>query len=184
MSKKHYIMTAITLGAIAACSAGLVAAANLVTRDRISQNEYNKTMLGISEIFEGAEIEKEYAIENFKYTNYVYELSKDTTGYERYIFKTTGSNSYGKISLLVGFKAAPHMYEDIQRFSFTNLYVIANEQSFATTLVDNYIDPLNSGDRDIDDVSCSATYGAKLVRDMVNDAKDAALELFGKNFIG
>ena len=177
MSKKHYIMTAITLGAIAACSAGLVAAANLITRDKIAQNEYNKTMLGISEIFEGAEIEKEYAVNDFKYANYVYELSEDTSGNDRYIFKTTGSNSYGKISLLVGIK---EMTSNNEEFVFTNLYVITNEQSFATTLVDNYIDPLNSGDRDIDDVSCSATYGAKLVRDMVNDAKDAAAKLFGE----
>ena len=177
MSKKHYIMTAITLGAIAACSAGLVAAANLVTRDRIAQNEYNKTMLGILEIFEDAEIEKEYAVNDFKYANYVYELSEDTSGNDRYIFKTTGSNSYGKISLLVGIK---EMTSNNEEFVFTNLYVITNEQSFATTLVDNYIDPLNNGDRDIDDVSCSATYGAKLVRDMVNDAKDAAAKLFGE----
>ena len=178
MSKKHYIITSITLGAIAAVSAGLIGVANLITRDKIAKNEYDKTMSGIAAIFEGAEIEKEYAVQDFKYTNYVYELSKDKTGSDRYIFKTSGSNSYGKISLLVGITETLVTDEDIQRFVFTNLYVITNEQSFATTLVDNYIDPLNNGDRDIDDVSCSATYGAKLVRDMVNEAKDAAKALF------
>ena len=178
MSKKHYIITAVTLGLIAATSAGLIGVANLITRDKIAKNEYDKTMSGISAIFEGAEIEKEYAVNDFKYTNYVYELSEDTSGNDRYIFKTTGSNSYGKISLLVGIKETLVKDEDIQEFVFTNLYVITNEQSFATTLVDNYIDPLNSGDRDIDDVSCSATYGAKLVRDMINDAKEAADTLF------
>ena len=60
MSKKHYIMTAITLGAIAAVSAGLIGLANLVTKDKIAKNEYNKTMSGIASIFgEKAEIEKE-----------------------------------------------------------------------------------------------------------------------------
>ena len=178
MSKKHYIITAVTLGLIAATSAGLIGVANLITKDKIAKNEYDKTMNGISAIFEGADIEKEYAVSDFKYTNYVYELSEDTSGNNRYIFKTTGSNSYGKISLLVGIKETLVNDEDIQSFVFTNLYVITNEQSFATTLVDNYIDPLNSGDRDIDDVSCSATYGAKLVRDMVNEAKEAATALF------
>ena len=178
MSKKHYIITAVTLGLIAATSAGLIGVANLITRDQIAKNEYNKTMSGIASIFEGAEIEKEYSVQDFKYVNYVYELSEDTTGNERYIFKTTGSNSYGKISLLVGIKEMSVMDENIQNFVFTNLYVITNEQSFATTLVDNYIDPLNNGDRDIDDVSCSATYGAKLVRDMINEAKEAATALF------
>ena len=178
MSKKHYIITAVTLGLIAATSAGLIGVANLITKDKIAKNEYDKTMTGISNIFEGAEIEKEYAVDGFKYANYVYELSEDTSGNDRYIFKTTGSNSYGKISLLVGIKEMLVKDEDIQEFVFTNLYVITNEQSFATTLVDNYIDPLNNGERDIDDVSCSATYGAKLVRDMVNEAKDAAKALY------
>lgn len=178
MSKKHYIITSITLGAIAAVSAGLIGVANLITRDQIAKNEYNKTMSGIAAIFEGANIEKEYALDEYKFVNYVYELSKDSDGNDRYIFKTSGSNSYGKISLLVGIKEMSVNDENIQSYVFTNLFVITNEQSFATTLVDNYIDPLNNGDRDIDDVSCSATYGAKLVRDMVNEAKNAANALF------
>ena len=100
MSKKHYIMTAITLGAIAAVSAGLIGLANLATRNKIAKNEYDKTMSGIASIF-GSEaiIEKEYAIEGYTYANYVYEISNDN-----YAFRTTGSNSYGKISLLIGIK--------------------------------------------------------------------------------
>lgn len=181
MSKKHYIMTSITLGAIAAVSAGLIGLANLVTRDKIAKNEYDKTMSGIAAIFgDNAEIEKEYAIEGYKYSNYVYEIK----GGKNYAFRTTGSNSYGKISLLVGIKDSFVMDADIHEFIFTNLFVITNEQSFATTLVDNYIDPLNNGDRDIDDVSCSATYGAKLVRDMVNEAKGVAESLFGVEYNG
>ena len=174
MSKKHYIMTAITLGAIAAVSAGLIGLANLATRNRIAKNEYDKTMSGIASIFgDEAQIEKEYAIEGYTYANYVYEISNDS-----YAFRTTGSNSYGKISLLVGIKDSLVMDADIHEFVFTNLFIITNEQSFATTLVDNYIDPLNSGDRDLDDVSCSATFGARLVRDMINEAKKAATDLF------
>ena len=51
-------------------------------------------------------------------------------------------------------------------------YTIVNEQTYASTLVDNYLVPLNNGSRDLDDVTCGATYGAKLVRDMVNEAQE------------
>jgi len=79
---------------------------------------------------------------------------------------------YGKISLIAGFDVATH--------NFMSLYLVSNEQTYASTLVDNYVTPLNSGDRDLEDVSCGATYGAKLIRDMVNEAKVAADALWSK----
>ena len=72
---------------------------------------------------------------------------------------------YGKITLIVGMNST---------YQFVKLSVVVNEQTYASTLVDNYINPLNDGSGNIDDVSCGATYGAKLVRDMVNEATDAA----------
>ena len=54
-SKKHYIITAITLSAIAAASGLLIGAANLITRDQIKKNEVKKFNAGIAAIFgEGA----------------------------------------------------------------------------------------------------------------------------------
>ena len=70
---------------------------------------------------------------------------------------------YGKISLLVGF----------DRYKvFKGTYTLVNEQTYASTLVDNYLVPLNGGDKELDDVTCGATYGAKLVRDMVKEAQE------------
>ena len=40
--KKKYIVTAITLGVIAAGSAALIGVTNLVTRDQIATNERNR----------------------------------------------------------------------------------------------------------------------------------------------
>ena len=74
---------------------------------------------------------------------------------------------YGKISLLIGFNL------DNQ---FLSLSIITNEQTYASTLKDNYIDLLNKGERDLDDVSCGATYGAKLVRDMIKESNQADLD--------
>ncbi|MBO6280421.1 MAG: hypothetical protein J6M95_02435 [Bacilli bacterium] len=172
MDKKHYIITSITLGLIGAASAGLIGAANLLTRKQIAQNELDKINSGIIEIFgKNASIESENSLSGYKYTNYSYYIKDSGDDIDRYAFKTTGSNSYGKISLLVGFTMKDSGVE------FVGLSIIVNEQTYASTLVDNYINPLNSGDVSIDDVNCGATYGAKLVRNMINDAQIAANDI-------
>ena len=50
-SKKHFIITSLTLGAIAAASGLLIGAANLITRDQIKKNEAKKFDSGITAIF-------------------------------------------------------------------------------------------------------------------------------------
>ena len=176
MSKKHYIITAVTLGAIAACSAALIGVTNLVTRNKIAQNELNRVQAGIIAIYgEGAAIKEEKNISDYKYTNYVYEIESDVNA-PKFVFRTTGSNMYGKISMLVG------LNQDVSNneFSLVNVYLVVNEQTYASTLEENYIDPLNDGSRDLYDVTCGATYGAKLVRDMVEDAQKAAFDLYAR----
>lgn len=176
-SKKHYIITSITLGAIAMASAVLIGVTNLATRNQIKKNEQNKINAGISEIFgKSATISKEFAIKEYKYSNYVYQVKQEEKD-NNYALRTTGSNMYGKVSLIVGFK-----YQETE-YVFSGLYVVSNEQTYASTLVENYIDPLNKNPKDperLDDVSCGATYGAKLVRDMVNEAKEAVNKGFGE----
>ena len=77
---------------------------------------------------------------------------------------------YGKISLIAGFDAISH--------NFKSIYLIKNEQTYASTLVENYVNPLNNEEKKLDEVNCGATYGAKLIRDMVNDASEAANEFW------
>ena len=84
-----------------------------------------------------------------------------------------GSNMYGKISLIAGF--------DETTKSFISMYLVKNEQTYASTLVEKYVNPVNKKQKDYEtDVSCGATYGAKLVRDMINDAKKAANDVWSK----
>ena len=172
-SKKHYIITSITLGLIAASSAALIGVANLITRDKIAQNEQNKITSGINEIFgKNSKIAGESSVDgDYKYVNYLYTVHGESDQIIGYAFRTTGSNMYGKISLIVGFGESSHNFE--------GLSIVINEQTYASTLVDNYINPVNAGTREIEDVSCGATYGAKLVRDMVNEANEAAQEIWG-----
>ena len=162
---KKYILTALTLGIIAAGSAALIGGVNLLTKESIKQNELNNFNKGIVAIF------GDQASVNMQYKNtgggtYIQEwywVHFADQSDSAYVFKTSGSNSYGKVTLLVGFTSSKF---------FAGTYVITNEQTYASTLVDNYLVPVNEGNRDIEDVSCGATYGAKLVRDMINEAQE------------
>ena len=165
--KKKYIITAITLGAIAACSGALIGVTNLVTKDRIAQNEKNKINAGIVEIFgENASIWTSSEIKNHKYVKEGYDVG--INGYaSAFAYKTTGSNAYGKISMIVGFDHS---------CQFVGVYMISDEQTYASTLEDNYITSINGGGS-IDDVKCGATYGATLVKEMINDAQSCVDEI-------
>ena len=162
---KKYIITALTLGLIAAGSAALIGGVNLLTRERIKQNELNNFNKGVVALFgDQASVDMQYKNEvNKGYIQDWYWVHFEDGSESAYIFKTSGSNSYGKVTLLVGFDSSK---------LFVGTYVITNEQTYASTLVDNYLVPLNNGERDKDDVSCGATYGAKLVRDMIDAAQE------------
>ena len=172
---KKYILTGVILGSIAAVAAGLIAVTNLVTAKKIHQNEIDSINKGINEIFESGVVTTEEVINGHEYANYCYlvDYTKGELKMHGYAFRCEGSNLYGKISLLAGF--------DVTSKSFISMYLVKNEQTYASTLVENYVNPVNDGTANYEtDVSCGATYGAKLVRDMINDAKEAANELWSK----
>lgn len=168
-NRKKYIITSITLGAIAAASAALIGVTNLLTAQNIKKNEKNKINAGIASIFgKNSSIIDEKDIKEYQYTNHSYVVKTESSESDLAL-RTTGSNLYGKISMLVGLKD-----QGESGYVFVGIYLITNEQTYAATLEDNYIDPLNKGDRSLEDVSCGATYGAKLIRDMVNEAIEVA----------
>ena len=163
---KKYIITAVTLGVIAAASAGLIGLTNLFTAKQIAKNEQNRIKAGIVEIFaDDAEILEEKAVSDkeLKYTNYEYTLNKGVA------FRTTGSNMYGKISILVGYGKGIIPGSSETSYKFAGIYLIANEQTYASTLVENYVTPLNNDDINYDDVKCGATYGATLIKEMIEE---------------
>ena len=162
---KKYIITAITLAAIGAASAALIGAVNLLTKERIEQNEIERIDKGLKQIYSNASFSDRITIEgDDKYLDcyYVAKVGDNQVGY---VFQTSGKNMYGAVSMLVGIS---------NEFEINRFYLITNEQTYNTTLVDNYVDPFNSGDVNLDDVSCGATYGAKLVRAMAQEASDWA----------
>ncbi len=163
---KKYIITAVTLGVIAAASAGLIGLTNLFTAKQIAKNEQKRIKAGIVEIFaDDTEILEEKAVSDkeLKYTNYEYTLNKGVA------FRTTGSNMYGKISMLVGYGKGIIPGGSEISYKFAGIYLITNEQTYASTLVENYVTPLNNDDIKYDDVKCGATYGATLIKEMIEE---------------
>ena len=175
---KKYILTAVTLGLIAASGALLIAGTNMITRDTIAENEQKSINNGIVTIYGEGSIAEDYALDessNYTYITKCYKVrfEDDVNSFQGYAFRTDGSNNYGKISLIIGFG---------NNQSYVGLSVIANEQSFASTLKKGYLDQIKDGSQTIDDVSvsCGATYGAKLVRAMVEEAQQATDKLLQK----
>lgn len=160
---KKYIITSITLGAIAASSALLIGLANMVTRDRIKQNEIAKTKAGLAEIY-GSNATYGDAIEindkNYPHLLCYYPASIDEQVIGN-VFKASGKNEFGDITLLVGVSTQNEA---------GHIYLITNTQSYASTLVNNYVGPYNNGRVSLDDVSCGATHGAELVKELVDEA--------------
>ena len=180
---KKYIITAVILGSIAMTSGLLIGATNLITKGPIDEYKQQLINKGIKDIYSDYDyahyaIDKDEDIKKDKKTNpfvnhvyYVYngqDENDDNNTFVGYAFRTEGSNSYGKISLIVGFNADSRLI---------NISVITNEQSFASVLKKNYLDPLMSAEdkqTQKGNVSCRATYGAKLVRDMIDNAQEQA----------
>ena len=177
---KKYILTSITLGLIAASGALLIAGTNMITRDPIAENELKRINKGIVTIF-GENISFEQCDlpvlpqnEKYQYVNTCYEIKDNNELITGYAFRTDGKNDYGKISLLIGFD---------NNVNYEGLSIIVNEQSFASDLKKGYINPIADGSKTIDDVDihCGATFGARLVRDMVNEAQKIAGIKVGEN---
>ena len=175
---KKYVLTAVTLGVIAASGALLIAGTNMVTRDKIAQNEQESINSGIVTIFGEGAYFNDYSLpalpegEEYTYITTCYQVKDNKDLITGYAFRTDGSNNYGKISLIIGYNTGG---------IYKGLSVVANEQSFASTLKKGYLDVIKNGEKTIDevDVSCGATYGAKLVRNMVEEAGKTANILVG-----
>ena len=163
---KKYIFTSITLGSIAAVSALLIGLTNLVTYNKIKENDANKIKNGLLEIYKDASFSEPITIEDsqYKYLQSYYVASKNETQIG-YIFQTSGRNDYGTITMLVGIS---------NDYTINRYYLITNEQSFATDLEENYVNQFNDGQREYDDVTCGATRGAELVLKMASQASSWA----------
>lgn len=174
---KTYITTALTLGIIGVCAALAIGGVNLLTKDKIKKNEIVAQQNALKEIYSNADkfsdAKNDFSLTDSQYLVNYYIAFDNSNNEIGYIYYVDGRNAYGEIALMVG----------INNFNIDQISVVINTESYATTLEDNYINPfINKEDgASLEDVKCGATYGAKLILNMTNEAlQDYILKKGGK----
>lgn len=159
---KKYLVVGSTLAILCGTAALLIGVTDYFTAPKIKENEAVKLANSLKVVYPSATKTGEAnPIEDGEYCSAYYVAYKDETELG-YIYKASGTNQFGVITLLAG----------ISDSKLDRISLLSNGQTLASTLVDGYVTPLNNGTAELDDVSCGATFGAKLIRSMVNEAID------------
>ncbi len=164
---KKYIITSLTLCALSAVAALAIAGTNMLTKSKIENNTKQAMEKSLKEVFPNAlsfsEKKDDFKFESKYLVNYYIAYEDENKANEvGYVYYVDGRNSYGEIALMVG----------VNQTGVEQISVVINTESYASTLEDNYINPFISGSGSLDDVSCGATYGATLIKNMT----DASLQ--------
>lgn len=169
---KKYVITSLTLCGISAVAALAIAGTNLLTKNRIEENTRLSQEKALKEVFPNA-LSFSTKKDDFKFdskylVNYYIAYQEENQSNEvGYVYYVDGRNSYGEVALMVG----------ISNNKVEQISIVINTESYASTLEDNYINPFINGNGSLDDVSCGATYGATLIKDMTDVAlKDYQLQ--------
>jgi len=162
MLKNRYLLSSVTLGVLGGIAALLIGLTDLLTSDKIQQNEIDKVNSSLAEIFPEGTFGEEEAIDGMTYVTGRYAATKDDETFG-YVYQGEGKNSYGSISLLVGIYT--------ENYEIGRISLLSDGQTFATTLEENYLDAYNAGHRELEDVTCGATYGATLIKNIVKEAQ-------------
>jgi hypothetical protein len=186
---KNYLRISSVLGLIAAVCALLISGMYLLTSKTIKANEAALELKTCQAIFSSYDdnMKEEIEVDSDKIIKKV--LAKDSSGSELgYLYTVSGANSYGGITLMV----AIDMEGKVLQVEF-----LSNGQSFAGTVEEhvkkNYpsssddviyigikpeaIEPVGSltyDDVQKIDTVCGATFGADLVKELVNAALNDA----------
>ena len=187
-----------TLGMISLVCALLIALVNMLSKPIIEANEKRTELATCQAIFSDYDQDKSKEETDLsgrdsriKKIIYVYSSTSDIS--IGTIYKVSGKNAYGNITLMVGINKEGNVIhveflENGQSYASTvNNHVSANYPSSESTDVhigaykkaeSKDIDELSGSDVAAIDVKCGATFGATLVKELVtvavNDAKEAA----------
>lgn len=161
---KHYLYVGLILASIGVAAAALIVGTNLITKDRIKQNEIAAKNKAMNEVFNDATFGEEVAIEGVEYLLSYNNASKDGEDIGS-VYYTSGKNLYGSISMMVGIYTTGEI---------GHISLVENTESYASTIEDEYLTPYNAdpSQENLDDVKCGATYGAKLIKSMAEAAQN------------
>ncbi|RIA78191.1 hypothetical protein EI71_00503 [Anaeroplasma bactoclasticum] len=180
---KRYAYVSLVLGAIALICALLIAGFYMMTNPFVKMNEENKVRDTYTKIYSEyyssedvgfIEDEKGY----IKKKDIAYDKDGNVLGY---IYTTSGKNSYGEVSLMIGIKDEKvvdvEFLVNTESFASTvNSYVKSNYPSSSDSVIilnpyqgneEIYVDSLSMDELDMIDTKCGATFGATLVKSMV-----------------
>ena len=155
----------------------------MMTNPFVKMNEENKVRDTYTKIYSEyyssedvgfIEDEKGY----IKKKDIAYDKNGNVLGY---IYTTSGKNSYGEVSLMIGIKDEKvvdvEFLVNTESFASTvNSYVKSNYPSSSDSVIilnpyqgneDIYVDSLSMDELDMIDTKCGATFGATLVKSMV-----------------
>ena len=164
----NYLKTGAILASIAGVSSLLIASLNLLTGPRISENKANKEMSGLTIVFPDAKVGEgvEEGLDDFSTLKKYWPVELGDGGNAR-IYSASDKNGYGAVSLLIG------IYDN---FALGNMVILENTETYGQTLRQNYIAIYEAAttpeerETALNNVSCGATYGAKLIKGMANQA--------------
>ena len=159
-----YFKTAIVLCIICGLCAVLIAFINYLTAPIIEKNKIEAQNKACSEIYPNSQYE-EVGLDG---ANDAIEKKWHATGNgtEGYIYSLSGRNAYGTISLLVGINLDG---------SVEKVVLTTNTQSFASKVKNHVKSTYNNGpvaDLASVDTTCGATFGATLVKELIQIALD------------
>ena len=199
---KNYFRISAVLGAITLVCAVVLALMNMLTSPIIANNNDKTKLETIQKIYSDYDSEKSKDYETDEIIDLdlasevvdVVRVNNSNGDLKGYVFTVSGKNAYGIISLMVAISKDTNGNNVVHQVEF-----LENGQSFAST-VDEHVrssyhtsdknalvlDPYSSGDKVVigdltedqipndDQVQCGATYGAKLVRSLVEAALESA----------
>ena len=181
---KYFKISAV-LAAISLVCALIIAGMNLLTAPVISKNQAETELKTIQKIFADYDEEKSQVVAGSDEKINKKIIATDKNGkLLGYIYNVSGKNAYGTITLMVAIKD-----DNLYQVEF-----VTNEQSFASTvdghLSSNYpsskkstielgfysdsnsqaVGELTEDEVDDVNVKCGATYGAKLIKELIQVA--------------
>lgn len=185
---KNYLKISVILGSIALVCAIILAALNMLTSPVIAKNDAKKETETIQAIYKDYDSEKSQDVTNTVTNSSITKkiIAKDKDGkLLGTLYIVTGKNAYGAITLMVAIA---------ENNSVHQVEFLENGQSFASTVKSHVKSSYNSSKESVYelnpyskneqveigdltqaevseiDVKCGATYGATLVKDLVNIA--------------
>ena len=161
---KQYLKVALVLMLITSICAVLIALLNTVTAPIIEKNAYDKEQKTLSVMYDNAVFEEtEYNEDSKGIEKKFIAKDKDTSNVLGYVYIVSGKNAYGMIRLMVR----------VENEKATKVEVMDNTESFKKKVNDFINGNVKTNDLTINDlyaldVKCGATYGAKLVQELLN----------------